>query len=137
MILISFARHSYVICMSLVCARILSVCTHMSFVCTRVSFVSLVCNGMPLVCTCMSSVCHSNLLVCHTYAIRLSSVCHSFVLICHQYVTRMHSHVIRLSLIYTRMSSYLSLFSPSEEKYGHFSRSDSGWSSSQLRITSI
>ena len=80
--------YSYVICMSLVRARILSICTRMPVLCH--SYI-LICNGMSLICTSMSSVCHSYVLVCHTY------------------VTRMYSFVICMSLVYTRMQSQTSL----------------------------
>ena len=84
----SFACHSHVICMSLVCTCMSSVCHSCVLVChpyvTRIySYVI----GMSLVCT------------------RMSSVCHSYVLVCHPYVTLMYSHVIRMSLVCTRMSS--------------------------------
>ena len=77
----SFACHSHVISMSLVCTCMSSVCHSCVLVChpyvTRIySYVI----GMSLVCT------------------RMSSVCHSYVLVCHPYVTRMYSYVIRMSL---------------------------------------
>ena len=44
--------------------------------------------------------------VCHLYVL----VCHSYVLVSRPYVTRMYSHVIRMSLVCTRMSSICHLY---------------------------
>ena len=102
-----FSRHSYAICMSLVCH---SYVTRMYSYVIRMSLLFV--HKSP-VCTCMSFVCHSYVLACHPYVtrmysyvtciyscvIRVSLVCHSYVLVCHPYVTRMYSHVIRMSLV--------------------------------------
>ena len=37
-------------------------------------------------------------------------VCHSYVLVFHPYVTRMYSNVIRMLLVFTRMSSLCHLY---------------------------
>ena len=80
MLLACTHMYSYVIRMSLVCNRMLSVCH---------SYVI----RMSLLCTCMSSVCHS-------YVIRMSLVRHPYVTrmtsVCHPYVTRMYSYVTRM-----------------------------------------
>ena len=62
-----FLCHSHVICISFVCAHILSICTRISFVCQShvlvchpyVTRIYLFVIRMPLVCTRMSSLCHS------------------------------------------------------------------------------
>ena len=98
--------YSYVICMLLVYARILSVGTSMSSVCHSYAFVfHLYVTRMYLYVNCMSLVCTRMSSICHSYITRMSSVCHLYVLVCHLYVTRMHSYVIRMSLVCTRMSS--------------------------------
>ena len=79
----SFAYHSYVILMSLACARILSVCTRMSF------------------------VCRWYVLVCHPYdpyVTRMYSYVPRMSFVCHPCVTRMYSYVTRMSLVCTRIS---------------------------------
>ena len=42
---------------------------------------------------------------CHLYV--MSFVCPLYVLVCHSHATRVYSHVIRVSLVHTRMSSYV------------------------------
>ena len=42
-------------------------------------------------------------LECHSYV--MTFVCHSYVLVCHPYFTPMYSHVIRMVVLRTRMSS--------------------------------
>ena len=60
----------------------------MSFVCqSDVIRMSLVCNRMSF--------------VCHPYAL----VYYLYALVCHPYVTCMYSYIIRISLVYIRMSS--------------------------------
>ena len=81
--------YSYVICMLLVYARILSVGTRMSSVCHSYAFAfHLYVTRMYLYVICMSLVCT-----------RMSSICHSYVFVCHPYVTRMYSYVICMSLL--------------------------------------
>ena len=69
--------YSYIIRISLVCARILSVCH--SYVIRMYSYVPVV------VCTRMSSVCHSYVVL--SWSDLMSSVCHSYIHACHLYVT--------------------------------------------------
>ena len=105
----------YVIRMSLVCARILSVYTCMPFVCH--SYVI----HMSLVYTRMSLVCYPYVTHMYLYVIRMSMIlvtrlfqflnfsfefsCHSYALVCHPYVTRMNSYAIRMSLVFSHMLS--------------------------------
>ena len=119
--------HSHVICVSFLCAHILSICIPMPFVYKSYVLIrhlyfthmqSYVIR-MSLVSARISSVCHLYVLVCHlcvtcmySYFIRMSLVCtrmssvfHSYVLVCYAYVTRMYSYVIRMSLVCTSMSS--------------------------------
>ena len=102
--------YSYVIRISLACARILSICTCIPFL--GHSYV-LVFNGMSLICTRMSYACHSHVLVCHPYVTRsysyvtrillvctrMPSVCHLYVLVCHLYVTPMYKYAPSTSLV--------------------------------------
>ena len=88
--------YSYVIRISLACARILSICTCIPFL---GHLYVLVFNGMSLICTSMSYACH--VLVCTC----MSSVCHLDILVSHPCLTRMYSYAIRMSLVCTRMSS--------------------------------
>ena len=100
----SFACHSYAICMTVVCARMPSVRYLHLLVCRPFALVSTrmlsVCHSYVFVChsyvTCMYSYITRMSLVCHSYVIRMSLVytcmpfvCHSFVLVCHPYVTHM------------------------------------------------
>ena len=128
----------------------------MSIVCTRKSHVYNLCDTrmyahlmhMSLVwalalsiCTRMSSVCHSYVLVYYSYVTLMysvclmllictymSSVCHSYVLICHPYVTRRYWYVIRMSLVCTRMSSYVTRMwfyhEPFKQRYYVFDLTD-------------
>ena len=81
----SYVTHMYghIIRMSLVCARILSIFTRMPF------------------------VCQSYVLVYHLYVTRMYlyvMVCHLYILLYQPYVTRIYSCLIRMSLVYSRMS---------------------------------
>ena len=82
----SFAYHSYIIRMSIVCTRMSQVCY---FVC-----------HMSLVCHLYVLVFYLHVTLMYSYA----TVCHLYVLISHPHVTRIYSYVICMSLVYTRMS---------------------------------
>ena len=131
---ISFAYHSYLIRMSIVCTRMSHVCYFVchSYVSASILSVCLscvfVCNGMSLVCTRMSFACLSYVLiyhlvytrmlfVCHSHAIRMwlvytraSSVCHSYVLVRHPYVTGMYSYVICMSLVCDSTMNHFTIY---------------------------
>ena len=81
---------SYVIRMSLVCARM-----------------SIVYHSYVLIFTRMSFVCYSYVLSCHSHLL----VCHAYLLLSHPYVTRIYSYVTRMYLYVIRMYSYVILMS--------------------------
>ena len=82
----------YAICMSLIYIRMSSVCH--SYV-IRISLVYSYLIRISLACTSMSPVC-----TCMSSAsIRMSPVRHSYILLCHPYVTRIYSYVILMSLV--------------------------------------
>ena len=95
--------HVYNLCDTRVYAHLM----HMSLVWALTLSIYSYVIRMSLVCNRMSSLCHS---MC-SYIIRMSLLCtpyvvsYSYVLICHLYVTPMYSHVIRMSLVGTGMSS--------------------------------
>ena len=107
--LMSFACHSYAICMSVVCTCMSHVCQpYVTALYSYVSRMSLVCVRIWSIYTHMPYLCHSHVLVCIRMSIvctRMSSVCHLYALVCHPYVTRMYLYVIRVSLVSTRTSS--------------------------------
>ena len=78
--------YSYVIRMSLICARMSSVFTHMC----------------PYVIS-MSLVYHPYATRVYSFIIRISVVCQSYVIVCHPNVSRMYSYVIRMSLVCTHV----------------------------------
>ena len=120
--LMPFSSHSYAICVSFVCTRMLLVChsyvTHMYSCVIRMSHL---CARILSICTRMSFACHSYVLVCYLYVTRkysyvmachshvlvcdgislvctrISSVCYLNVLACHPCVTGMYWYVIRMS----------------------------------------
>ena len=101
--LMSFACHSYAICMSVVCTcmshvcqpYVTRMCSYLIYLYSYAILMSLACTRMyPYVNRMYSYVIRMSL-VCT----RLSSVCHSYVLVCHPCVTRIYSYVILMSLL--------------------------------------